>query len=222
MATKKTPTTAAADTSGPSAYVLRIELRNLKPAIWREVWVDPAITLRQLHYTIQAAMGWECAHLHGFAIPASGRAGRYWGVPPQRRFEPGEAQDDMGFGDQSKDDARAKVAQVLKAPRDKLLYLYDYGDDWEHLVTLKKIITTPEPLPLLAAAAETCPPEDCGGVHGFANLADVLADPRHPEHAEMSECYEGLEPGPLDQAAFDELASAVAALRPRPKAQRVR
>ena len=222
MATKKTPTTAAADTSGPSAYVLRIELRNLKPAIWREVWVDPAITLRQLHYTIQAAMGWECAHLHGFAIPASGRAGRYWGVPPQRRFEPGEAQDDMGFGDQSKDDARAKVAQVLKAPRDKLLYLYDYGDDWEHLVTLKKIITTPEPLPRLAGAAETCPPEDCGGVHGFANLADALADPQHPEHAEISEYYEGLEPGPLDQAAFDELASAVAALRPRPKAQRVR
>lgn len=219
MATKKTTT----DIPGASAYVLRIELRGVKPAIWREVWVDPAISLRQLHAIIQAAMGWDNAHLYSFAIPGSGRAKHYWSVPPQQRFEPGAARgDDMGFGNQSQDDARATVAQVLKAPRAKLLYLYDFGDDWEHLITLKKIITTPEPLPLLASAACICPPEDCGGVYGFGDLVEALADPGHPDHAEMSEYYDGLEPGPLDQAAFTELASAVAALRPRPKARRAR
>ncbi|HQQ71076.1 MAG TPA: plasmid pRiA4b ORF-3 family protein [Alicycliphilus sp.] len=223
MATKKIPSPTPPDTPGASAYVLRIELRDVKPAIWREVWVDPAITLRQLHAIIQAAMGWENAHLYGFAIPGSGRAGRFWGVSPQQRFEPRQpAGMDMGFDEPAHDDAGTRLAQVLQAPKDKLLYLYDFGDDWEHVITLKKIITTPEPLPLLADAAETCPPEDCGGVHGFADLVEVLDDPQHPEHAEMSEYYEGLEPGPLDQAGLDALTQAVAALRPRPRLKRVR
>ena len=218
MATKKTST--AAEAPGASAYVLRIQLRGTKPAIWREVWVDAAITLRQLHHIIQSAMGWEEAHLHGFAVPGSGRAGRYWGIAPQLRYEPPSA--DMDFGDPSPDDARVRLAQLLRAPKDKLLYLYDYGDDWEHLVALKKIITTAEPLPLLVGAAETYPPEDCGGVHGYYELADALADPQHPQHGELSEWYEGEKPGPLDQAAFDALADAVKVLRVTPKPRRVR
>ena len=52
-----------------TAYLLRIELRELKPAIYREVLIDPGITLRKLHAVIQAAMGWENAHLHAFAQP---------------------------------------------------------------------------------------------------------------------------------------------------------
>ena len=41
MPTKKTATAATPDVPQASAYVLRIELRDLKPAIWREVWVAP-------------------------------------------------------------------------------------------------------------------------------------------------------------------------------------
>ena len=224
MATKKTTTaadaTAASAAPGTSAYVLRIELRGTKPVVWREVWVDAAVSLRQLHHIIQAAMGWEEAHLHGFAVPGRGRAGRYWGIAPQLRYEP--ANSSMGFGEPSQDDTRTRLAQLLRAPRARLIYLYDFGDDWEHLITLKKIITTTEPLPLLAAAAETCQPEDCGGVHGFYELADALADPQHPQHGELSEWYEGEKPGPLDQAAFDALADAVKVLRVTPKPRRVR
>ena len=223
MATRKTavtPSSASTSTTTATAYVLRIELRDLKPAIWREVWVAPDITLRQLHAVVQAAMGWEDAHLYGFAVPGAGRTPRYWSVAPSQRFEPPAAQDGMGLGDDANDDARAKLSQLLRAPKDKLLYLYDYGDDWEHLITLKKIITTAEPLPLLAAAAFTGPPEDCGGVPGFFNLVEVLHDPNDPEHADLRAWVDQMKgpgwlPGDLDAQALAQLTSAVARLRPR-------
>lgn len=216
MPVKKT----LAPATGATAYVLRITLRDLRPAIWREVWVAPTITLRKLHHVIQAAMGWDNEHLYGFALPGTGRASRYWGVPPERRWEPPEADDGMGFGDSANSDARAQLGKILAAPQDGLLYLYDFGDDWEHTITLQKIVTTPEPLPRLAAAALACPPENCGGVGGFAHLSDVLRDPRDPGHAELRAWVDdtlgtGWVPGELDAAAFERRAQAVARLRPR-------
>lgn len=222
MATRKQALPAAPE---KRAYLLRIELRDFKPAIWREVWVDPRTTLRKLHAIVQAAMGWEDAHLYGFAIPGRGRASRYWGVPAHQRFEPRQPDDFMGFGDRSKSDARTRLDQVLQATGDKLLYLYDYGDDWEHLITLKKLITTSEPLPLLVRATHGCPPEDCGGVGGFLHLAEVLNDPDDPEHEDMREFIDeikgpGWQPGPLDPGDFDDLAAAVAGLQPRVRSVR--
>ena len=225
MPTKKTATAATPDVPQASAYVLRIELRDLKPAIWREVWVAPDTTLRKLHAIIQAAMGWEDCHLYGFAVPGTGRVGRYWGVEPHLRYEPPAAQDGMGFGDNANDDARVKLFDVLRVPKDKLLYIYDYGDDWEHLITLTKIVATPEPLPRLASAAFICPPEDCGGPQGFANLVDVLSSPHDPEYPEMRGWMDEMMgpdwmPGELDEAALESLVAAVARLRPRPRLRR--
>jgi hypothetical protein len=47
-------------------YCLRIELEDIKPAIWRRLWIDGGVTLIKLHHAIQAAMGWTDAHLHSF------------------------------------------------------------------------------------------------------------------------------------------------------------
>lgn len=223
MPAKKPPAATPAPVAPASAWLLRIELRDLEPVIWREVWVDPAITLRRLHGVIQAAMGWENCHLYGFAVPGSGREARFWGVPPERRYEPPEAHDDFEPGEPAKDDARTKLRQVMAAPRDKLLYLYDFGDDCEHLVTLKQIGAIAEPLPFLAAGVFAGPPEDCGGPGGFMHLAEVLSNPRDPEHADLREWADGMKgpdwvPGELSEAAFRRLAAAVAKLRPRARA----
>lgn len=211
MPARKTPAAAPAD---QTAYLLHIALSHLKPVIDREVLVDPAITLRKLHAVIQAAMGWENAHLHGFALHSGKPSAHYWRVPPHERFEP-PGEDFMGFGDKPRSDASTRVRDVLKAPKDKLLYLYDFGDDWQHVITLKSVVLTRAALPHLMKARYACPPEDCGGVGGFIHRMEVLANPAHPEHADVREWLgDDFEPGAFD---FAVLQQAVAGLQAKPR-----
>ena len=79
------------------------------------------------------------------------------------------------------------------APKGKLIYEYDFGDSWEHVVELEKILT-PEPgasYPRCTAGKRSGPPEDCGGIWGYADLLDALADPSHPEHDNLLEWVGG-------------------------------
>jgi len=222
MATRRTstagqPTAAEAD-AWPLAWLLRIELRDLKPAIYREVMVPPDITLRRLHAVIQAAMGWENAHLYGFAVPGPGRQGRFWAVPGSARIEPPANSGGMESMDaEPRNDAAVKLHQVMAAPKDRLLYLYDFGDDWEHLITLKSMVRTPSPLPVLSKAQAGCPPEDCGGPPGYVHWCQAWWDATHPEHEDALDVLGEDEPGRLDFAA---LQAAVARLQPKGRTPR--
>lgn len=196
--------------SSPSiAYLLRIELKGFKPAIYREVLVDPDVTLRKLHAIVQAAMGWDNAHAYGFALPR--RAGDvYWRIPASLRWEPQSAE---SWAPRAHSDSRARVADVLTAPRQKLLYMYDFGDEWLHAITLKDIVQTELPLPYLLKAQQGCPPEDCGGPAGASYWSQAWFDPQHEDHAAARELLWGDEaPGTLH---FDALQHAVSRLRPK-------
>lgn len=190
-----------------TAYLLRIELRDLKPAIYREVMVDPGTTLRKFHKVIQAAMGWEDCHLHAFAMPSGSQ--RFYRVPHNNVFEPRNAE---AWGEPANDDSKYKVGDLLRAPKDKLLYQYDFGDDWEHVITLKSIVETESPLPHLMKAQNGCPPENCGGPPGFAHWAEIWFDVQHPEHDTALAVFDSQEPGTLD---FETLQKAVKKLQPK-------
>ncbi|HEX6827894.1 MAG TPA: plasmid pRiA4b ORF-3 family protein, partial [Burkholderiales bacterium] len=78
---------------------------------------------------------------------------------------------------------------------------YDFGDDWFHAIKVEKVLE-PEAgavYPRCVEGGRACPPEDCGGVWGYANMLEALADPKHEEHEEYLEwlC------GPFDTEAFD-------------------
>ena len=78
--------------------------------------------------------------------------------------------------------------------------MYDFGDDWHHLVTFEEILPGGRArFPRCVAGARACPPEDCGGVHGFAEFLDAIADPKHPDHAQLVQ-WSG---GAYDPEAFD-------------------
>jgi hypothetical protein len=56
------------------------------------------------------------------------------------------------------------------------VYEYDFGDGWMHQLELvdRSIHPSQEVLPLFTSGENTCPPEDCGGIHGYKELLKVL------------------------------------------------
>jgi Plasmid pRiA4b ORF-3-like protein len=219
MATK-TPSKPALTKLPSGAYLLRIELCHLDPVIYREVLVAPSMSLAKLHGVIQAAMGWEDCHMYGFARH-SGKGGKarggYWGASAQDRFEP--PSENLFDSDAAASDRTTLLRDVLKKPKDKLFYLYDFGDNWEHLITLKSIEPEDGLLPRLMKAEHACPPEDCGGMGGFINMIQAFVNPQDPEHHDVREWLgEDFEPGALD---FKALEAAVKRIQPKKRASAV-
>ncbi|OFV93218.1 MAG: hypothetical protein A3H95_11230 [Acidobacteria bacterium RIFCSPLOWO2_02_FULL_64_15] len=81
------------------------------------------------------------------------------------------------------------------------LYVYDFGDDWEHALVYEgeQPIESSVTYPRCVAGARRCPPEDCGGVHGYMDFLAAIADPAHPEN-ESSLTWVG---GSYDPDSFD-------------------
>jgi Plasmid pRiA4b ORF-3-like protein len=174
-------------------YQLKITLDGSKPPIWRRVEVADTVTLAKLHLIIQAAMGWTDSHLHMFTV-----GGATYGVP--------DRDDEMEI----RDERKIALNRLLSVPKQKLIYEYDFGDSWTHQVLLEQVVEL-EPgaaYPRCTAGKRACPPEDCGGVWGYASFLEAIADPAHPEHDEMLEWVGGA----FDPARFA-LAEANAALR---------
>ena len=71
-------------------------------------------------------------------------------------------------------------------------YIYDFGDCWQHTILLEKVIPKVSCVPELIGGKGACPPEDCGGVMGYKNMLEILADKNHPEYYEYLE-WLGLE-----------------------------
>ena len=180
--------------AAPSAvYQLKVTLKDSKPPIWRRVEVADDITLAKLHRIIQAAMGWTDSHWHMFSL---GRTS--YGVP------------DPDYDEDVRDARRYTSNQLLTEPKQKLSYEYDFGDSWTHEVLLEKVLP-PEPgatYPRCTAGKRACPPEDCGGVWGYAEFVEAIADPKHEQHEELLEWVGGA----FDPEQFD-IAEANAALR---------
>jgi hypothetical protein len=94
-----------------------------------------------------------------------------------------------------------RLHQIAPEKGSSFLYVYDFGDDWQHEITVEAV----EPRADAAAhvrctgGARTCPPEDCGGIPGYEDLLRVLGDPLDDEHAAMCE----LVGGRFDPEAFD-------------------
>jgi hypothetical protein len=65
-------------------------------------------------------------------------------------------------------------------------YDYDFGDGWSHSITVEAI-TALDDYPVLLAGANACPPEDCGGPHGYREMLEAQADPSHERHEEFRE-----------------------------------
>lgn len=106
-------------------YQLKITLKWTKPPIWRRVLVPGDITLDRLHRVIQIVMDWEDAHLHEFRVGETS-----YGMPNP---------DYWGWAD-VQDERRFRLDQIAPAEKDRFVYEYDFGDSWEHLIQVEKIV----------------------------------------------------------------------------------
>jgi hypothetical protein len=175
----------------PSLYQLNVVLIGAKPAIWRRLQVPGHANLGWLHAVLQVAMGWSNSHLHQF------RAGEHSYSDPRHHFAEFEGDPEI------LDERHFTLEQIAPQMGNIFTYDYDFGDSWEHEITVEMIQPqNTAPVAVVAhcaGGAGACPPEDCGGIWGYADLLKILKNRKHPEHEEMKEWLGR----PFDSKAFD-------------------
>lgn len=155
---------------------LLIQLRSVEPQVWRRIEVPASYTMWDLHVAIQDAMGWLDSHLHAFRI--DGEEGVQYGIPDEDGTYEGELGIRMEAG------WLHQATTLFAAPGDSAVYEYDFGDSWLHDVIFEGFAAAEAGVyyPRCTGGAEPCPPEDCGGPGGYAELLDAFINP-HDKHA---------------------------------------
>ncbi|MDL5157597.1 plasmid pRiA4b ORF-3 family protein [Actinomycetospora termitidis] len=147
-------------------HLVGLALNGVEPPVTRSLELAADTDLEDLHLVLQAAMGWSNSHLHEFEV-----GGVTYGEPE---------------GDEMEDEAGVRLSSLVEVGG-TLTYTYDYGDLWGHTLTVLAL-SEPEPgvtYPRLVSAAGACPPEDCGGPMGYADLLAALRDPDDASHDEV-------------------------------------
>ena len=169
-------------------YQFKITLKGITPPIWRRIQVKNC-TLDKLHERIQTAMGWTNSHLHDFKI-----AGRSYGDPLllDENFE------EFDYADST----TTKLSDILPTTGNQFRfeYQYDFGDSWHHEVLFEGCVRAEQGkrYPVCVEGERACPPEDVGGVPGYQEYLEAMADSDHERHEEFRRWR-----GPFDPEAFD-------------------
>jgi Plasmid pRiA4b ORF-3-like protein len=107
---------------GPHARAeLKVPLSRARPPIWRRVRLPTAATLADLHQVIQVLFGWDGDHLHLFQAGKKRYADQFTGL------------------ERTGDEQAVRIRDVL-TPGAKIGYTYDFGTDWEHEITLERVV----------------------------------------------------------------------------------
>lgn len=147
--------------------MVQVHLVSARPRVWREIFLPSDLLLDRLHVVLQAAMGWEGRYQHHCqAEPFKGRTA----VAFRTSAEPGDPS--------VPDEGAVRLDEVLGEPGDRLYYLYDPGDQWQHVIRLLAVVPAlPAPLgnePSCVARGGRCPVEGVGGIRVWNEVMAVL------------------------------------------------
>ena len=177
-----------------NVYQFKITLRDVTPPVGRHVQVPETYTFWDLHVAIQDAMGWSDCHLHDFKLRKSG-------APANDFLRLGIPEDGALVGEQDIADWTVRISDWFLSESTTATYTYDFGDNWTHAVAFEERLPRERgaTYPRCVAGKRACPPEDCGGPWGYADLLKIIRNPRRREHKEMMEWLGG----PFNAEAFD-------------------
>lgn len=159
---------------GSQLLQMKISLNNIKPQIWRRFTVDSSISLDKFHEIIQFVMGWTNSHLYEFTID---------GIA----YSP-SVEDDF-FENESENTKGKTLEKLGVSPKQKIKYLYDFGDYWEHTIVIEKIYDQDSEIipPFCIEGARNCPPEDCGSTPGYEEIVQAMKNPRTKKAKEFTQ-----------------------------------
>ena len=157
----------------PQEYHLRVKLNNAPVPVWREMKVPSNLSLEAFAFLLQDIMGWHHEHLHQFiqkdvhyVCPRDLEYSKQ-SLFPQRHID--------------HDANKFHLGNVFQEKGDRIVFEYDFGNSWYHDIWLKGVRDYEEdeqPKARLLKGKGACPPEDCGGVWGYANLLELAAKKR--------------------------------------------
>lgn len=169
-------------------YQIHVSLAYSKPKIWRRLLITSDTKLSDLHLIIRISAGWTDYHMHQF-------------IKDYKLY----ASNDPICPDGCIDYENITVKDLLKEEKDKMIYLYDFGDNWEHIVLLEKILPFDNNTfyPVCIKGKKNFPPDNCGGICCFYRLLEAIKDPTNPESAEWFELLERVGDRNYDPDHFD-------------------
>lgn len=160
---------------------LMIKLNLGSFCAWRRIITPIDINFKQLHEIIQVAFDWKSYHLYDFKIfDESGKCLIKIISEHDEDHEPRKTC-------QIHLDSEISLSDYAKQ-RCNIVYCYDYGDNWEHIITIQGINTEYDKnYPTCSMGEGNAPPEDVGGIGGYEEFLEIIADHSHLEHKNMKQ-----------------------------------
>ena len=164
-------------------------LRDSRPPIWRRLLIPSSASLFELHWAVQGMFEWANTHRHSFTVTLLKHDAAFYQtvqqLPPDspERFrllfapttavytaDPEQVGHECGRS-LYRDGSKAQLSSVLPDVKSQLLYTYDFGDDWEHDITVEALLpagaASHPHFPVVIAGRRRGPPEDSGGVSSY-------------------------------------------------------
>lgn len=195
---KKSKADRLVDSSKPSkTYILYASIEQCPVKVFRRIKVPSNLWLGNLGKIFITAFGWAGYHLSQFT-----KGGMFYTSKGNI-----DASFDFGYGGRAIDEMTVTVADVLPQKGSTISFEYDFGDGWIHNVRVSSVSDEPfrgEDI-CVTSGKGACPPEDVGGVWGYAQMLDILSGKTDdPKEKASYEEWLGLQEGEsYDPEDFD-------------------
>ena len=142
----------------------------------RKIIIPLDVDFRKLHEVLQIAFNWNDYHLYEFKV--INEKGEQVLKIISEYEEYVDLQDECKVVRESEVLIKDYIKDDLK-----IQYCYDFGDNWQHEIILESIIPDYDKNhPICLEGIGDAPPEDVGGISGYEEFLEIMADPSHSEH----------------------------------------